>query len=163
MSSAVTLACALAVAVGVAGTVVPVLPGALLVGAAVGTWAVFARTTAGWFVLAAVALVLLTGQVLKVLTAGRTMTASGVPRRSLAVAGLGGLGGFFALPVLGLPVGFVLGLLGAERLRLGAAAGAGASTVVALRAVGLAVLVEVTAALLAAGIWLAAVLGGAGG
>src|SRR5680860_319365 len=75
----ITLVCGLAIAVGVVGTVLPVIPGALLIGGAVAVWALIVQTTAGWLVLGAVVLLLGAGQVLKYLTAGRTMTSSGVP------------------------------------------------------------------------------------
>jgi len=159
----ITLVCGVVIALGVVGTVLPVLPGALLIGGAVGVWAIVAQTAAAWWVLAAVVLLLVAGQVLKYLTAGRTMTTSGVPRRSLVVAGLLGIVGFFVLPVLGLPVGFVGGLYVAERARLGPGPGSRQSTVVALKAVGIAVLVELTSALLAGATWLVAVVNGAAG
>jgi uncharacterized protein YqgC (DUF456 family) len=159
----ITLVCGLAIALGVVGTVLPVLPGPLLIGGAVAIWAVVAQTAAAWWVLAAVVLLLAAGQVLKYLTAGRSMTASGVPRRSLVVAGLLGIVGFFVLPVVGLPVGFVGGLYLAERARVGPGPGSRRSTTVALKAVGIAILVELTSALLAAGTWFVAVLNGASG
>lgn len=159
----ITLICGLAIAVGVVGTVLPVLPGVLLIGGGVALWAVVAQTAAGWWVLGAVVLLLAAGQVLKYLTAGRTMTSSGVPRRSLVIAGLLGIVGFFVVPVVGLVIGFVAGLYLAERQRLGPGPGSRRSTTVALKAVGIAVLVELTSALLAASTWLIAVRGGAGG
>jgi uncharacterized protein YqgC (DUF456 family) len=159
----VTVICGLAIAVGVIGTVLPVLPGALLIGGAVAVWALVAQTTAGWLVLGAVLVLLAVGQVLKYLTAGRTMTSSGVPRRSLIIAGLAGIVGFFVIPVVGLAIGFVGALYLAERARLGAGPGSRRSTVVALKAVGIAIAVELTSALLAAVTWLLAVLNGAGG
>ncbi len=159
----ITVLTGLAIALGVVGTILPVLPGALLIGGAVGVWAVIAQAPAAWWVLGAVTLLLAVGQVLKYLTAGRTMTTSGVPRRSLVVAGLLGIVGFFVIPLAGLPVGFVGGLYLAERARLGAGEGSRRSTAVALKAVGIAVLVELTSALLAAATWLVAVLNGVGG
>ncbi|HZI97476.1 MAG TPA: DUF456 domain-containing protein [Actinomycetales bacterium] len=159
----ITLVCGLAIAVGVVGTVLPVIPGALLIGGAVAVWALIAQTTAGWLVLGAVVLLLGAGQVLKYLTAGRTMTSSGVPRRSLIIAGLAGIAGFFLIPLVGLPIAFVGALYLAERARLGPGPGSRQSTMVALKAVGIAIAVELTSALLAAVTWLVAVLNGAGG
>jgi len=54
-------------------------------------------------------------------------------------------------------LGFVLGVYLAERFRLGADHGAWASTRHAVRAVGLSILIELSAATLAAGIWVLAV------
>ncbi len=60
--------------------------------------------------------------------------------------------GFFVIPVVGLFVGFVLGIYLAERARLGADQ-AWPSTKHALRAVGLSIVIELTAAVLAAATW----------
>jgi uncharacterized protein YqgC (DUF456 family) len=153
-----TLVCGLVILVGIVGTVVPVLPGGVLIGGAVLVWALLQQSVTGWVTLVVVLVLLAAGQVIKYYTAGRHVTASGVPRRSLVVAGLAGIAGFFLIPVLGLVAGFVGGLYLAERLRLGTGTAARRSTAAALRAVGLAVLVELAAALLAAAAWLAAVL-----
>ena len=60
-----------------------------------------------------------------------------------------GVVGFFVVPVVGLFVGFVLGVYLAERRRVGGAA-AWPSTKEALRAVGLSILIELAAGVLAA-------------
>lgn len=146
------------IAVGIVGTVVPVLPGPLLIASAVALWAFVAQSVVGWVTLAVVLGFLATGQVVKYLTAGRHMTASGVPRRSLVIAGLAAIPGFFIVPVVGLVLFFVAALYLAERARLGRGPGARRSTVRALQAVGLAILVELLASLLAAATWLVAVL-----
>lgn len=152
-----TLVCGLVILVGVVGTVVPVLPGGVLIAGAVLVWAAVVQTTAAWLTLAVVVVLLAAGQVVKYLTAGRHMIASGVPRRSLVLAGLAGIVGFFAIPLVGLVIFFVGALYLAERARVGPGP-ARRSTVVALKAVGLAILVELSAALLAAGTWLIVVL-----
>ncbi len=74
------------------------------------------------------------------------------------VGALLGIVGFFVVPVVGLVLGFVLGVYGAEVQRLGSHRSAWASTKVALRAVGLSLAIEMFGALIAAGAWLAAVL-----
>ncbi len=158
----ITLIAGIAIAVGVVGTLVPVIPGALLIGVAVAVWAVVVQTGPAFAVLAAVVLLLLAGAVGKYLTAGRTMVTSGVPRRSLVLAGVLGIVGFFAIPVVGLVIGFVGGLYLAERRRLGPGPGSWQSTRIALKAVGIGILVELSSALLAAGVWLVAVLAGVG-
>ena len=67
-----------------------------------------------------------------------------------------GVVGFFVVPVVGLFLGFVLGVYLAERRRLGAA-GAWPSTKASLRAVGLSILIELVAGVLAAGTWVVGV------
>jgi hypothetical protein len=65
--------------------------------------------------------------------------------------------GFFAVPVVGALVGFPLGVYLAERARVGSA-GAWPSTREALRAVGVSILIELAAALLATAAWVAGVV-----
>jgi hypothetical protein len=55
--------------------------------------------------------------------------------------------------VVGLPLGFVLGVYAAERLRLRTHAAAWPSTVEAMKGTGLSVLIGLTAAVVATGIW----------
>jgi uncharacterized protein YqgC (DUF456 family) len=143
---------ALAIAVGLAGVVVPVLPGSLLVGAAILLWAVERAETAAWAV-ASVALVLLvTGAVVKYLVPGRQLQRAGVPTATLAVGAVLGVVGFFVVPVVGLPLGFVLGVYVAQWHRLGRRQ-AWPATVHAVKAVGLGILIELGFAVLAAGTW----------
>lgn len=145
----------LLVAVGVVGIVLPVLPGTVLVWSGVLGWAVTSGTAAGWSVLGAVTVLLAIGAVAKYALPGRRLTAAGVPRSTLVTGGLLGVVGFFVVPVVGLPLGFVLGVHAAEVRRVGPAAARG-STRAALGAAGLSFLLELTAGLLAAGIWLVA-------
>lgn len=142
--------------VGLVGVVVPGLPGIALCWGGVLWWALVERTTLAWIVLAAASAVLALCLVLKWLLPGRTMRNSGVPWRSLLLAGVVAVAGFFLIPVVGLLVGFVLGLYLAERHRLGDHRQGWASTRTALRAIGLALLLELLGALLIAGTWAAA-------
>ena len=49
----VTILCGLAIVVGVAGTVIPVLPGSILIGGSLLAWAIWGGAgTAGWVVFA---------------------------------------------------------------------------------------------------------------
>ena len=136
----------------------PVFPGLLLSWGAVLVWALVERTAVAWGVLAVASLLLVTSQVVKYLVPGRRLRSAGVPWGSLAAGGVLAVVGFFVIPVVGVVVGFVGGIYGAERLRLRTHAAAWPSTVQALRAVGLSVLIELAAGLLIATAWLAAVL-----
>jgi uncharacterized protein YqgC (DUF456 family) len=142
-----------AVLVGLAGIVVPVLPGTLLILAAVAVWASEAGTGPAWLVCALVTALLVLGAVVKYAVPGRRLRLDGVPRRTLLAGVLLGGVGFFVVPVIGLLLGFVLGVYLAETQRLGRA-GAWSSTLSALRAVGVSVLIELAAGLLAALTWL---------
>ena len=142
--------------VGVVGTVLPVLPGDILVGAAVLVWALVERTPVAWIALAVVLVVLVAGHVLTWLVPGRRMQAAGVPTVVLMLGGVVGIIGFFVVPVVGLPLGFILGVFVAELLRVRTPAIAWASTKEAMKGTGLAVLIGFTAAVLATAIWAAA-------
>lgn len=142
----------LLVLLGVVGVLVPVLPGGLLIGLTLLGWAVAVGTGQAWTTAVVGCAVLLVGAVVKYAVPGRRLQRQGVPNRTiLAGAGLGVVG-FFVVPVLGLPLGFVAGIYLAELQRLGRER-AWPATTAALRAVGLAVLIELTAALLAAGVF----------
>jgi hypothetical protein len=68
-----------------------------------------------------------------------------------------GVVGFFVIPVIGLVVGFVLGVYLAELRRVGVNQ-AWPATVHALKAVGLSILIELLATLCAAAAWVAGVV-----
>jgi uncharacterized protein len=148
----------LAIAVGIVGVVVPVLPGALLAWGAIALWAIATGSATAWAVLAAATLLIGGAQVVKYLVPGRRLRDAGVPRQSilagLLVAGVG----FFVIPVVGFFIGFPIGVYVEERRRLTGHASAWRSTRHALRAIGLSIAIELTSAVLAAGVWLAAVL-----
>lgn len=148
----------LAILAGIVGIVVPVLPGALVVLGAILVWAIAVSSTTGWAVLAAAAVLVGAAQIVKYLVPGRRMRDAGVPNRAIFAGTVVAVAGFFVIPVVGLFLGFPAGVYLAERHRLGAHPRAWESTRHALKALGLAVLIELTAALLAAGIWLTAVL-----
>jgi hypothetical protein len=158
MSDAGLVVVALAIAAGIVGVVVPVLPGALLAWGAIAVWALAVGSRTGWAVLAVATLVIGGAQLVKLLVPGRRLRAAGVPRRSiLAGMVLAGVG-FFVIPVVGFFIGFPLGVYLEERRRLGPHAPAWHSTQAALRAMGLSILIELAATVLAASAWLAAVL-----
>src|SRR4051794_19393914 len=149
---------ALAIAAGIVGVVVPVLPGAVLAWAAIVVWALAVGSATGWAVLAAATLLIGGAQVLKLLVPGRRLRNAGVPRRSILTGLVVGGVGFFLIPVVGFFIGFPLGVYLEERRRLARHASAWESTRQALRAIGLSMLIELSATVLAAGAWLAAVL-----
>jgi uncharacterized protein YqgC (DUF456 family) len=146
------------VAVGLIGIVVPVLPGLLLVWAGVAVWSTERQDATGWVALAVVTALALVGTALKYLLPGRRMRTEGVPTATMLVGGALGLVGFFVVPVVGLFLGFVLGVYLAERARLGPHQAAWASTVVALKAAGWSMLIELLTGLLMAGTWVIALV-----
>src|SRR4249920_2921461 len=143
------IAIGLAIFAGLVGVVVPVLPGLVLSWGAVLVWALAERTPAAWAVLTVSSLLLLASQVLKYVVPGRRMRQAGVPWHTMAAGGV--------LGIVGLVIGFVLGVYLAERTRLRSHREAWQSTVQALKAVGVSILIELGAGLLIAAAWLGAV------
>jgi uncharacterized protein len=144
--------------VGLIGVVVPVLPGLWLSWLAVLIWSLFESSLIGWVVLVAATVLLALSQVVKFLIPGRRMRVAGVSWTSTAIGSVLGVVGFFAIPVIGLFIGFPLGVYLAERVRLGSHSQAWTSTVHALKAMGLSILIELGAGLLMAAAWLAGVV-----
>jgi uncharacterized protein YqgC (DUF456 family) len=153
-SLAVLLA-AVMIVIGVLGVVIPILPGLLLCWGGVLVWAILGEGGwTKWVVLAFATIIAGSGVALKYLWPGRNMKRSGVPNRTLIVGGLLAIVGFFVIPLLGLFIGFIGGVYLSERMRLGTSQLAWPSTRSALKAAGLAMLIELATALLVTGTWL---------
>ncbi len=150
----------LAILIGLVGIVIPVLPGSILIALAVLVWAAVTGTMQAWLVFAGCVLLLAAGATITWLITARHTRAAGVPGRSLMLAGLAGIVGFFVIPVFGLLIFFPLGLFLAEYVRLREPRSAWASALVGLKATGLGMLSELGLALASAGVWLVAVLNG---
>jgi hypothetical protein len=148
---------AMAIAVGLVGVLVPVLPGSLLVGAAILLWAIEHGGQGAWAVFGVALALLVAGSVVKYLVPGRRLQRVGVPSGTLLVGGVVGVIGFFVVPVVGLPLGFVLGIYLMEWRRLGHQA-AWPATLHALKAVGLGIVIELAAGLLATVTWVVGVV-----
>jgi uncharacterized protein YqgC (DUF456 family) len=144
---------ALAIAIGLAGILFPLLPGTLLIWAAIAVWAYLEHTTVSWVVLGVATAVLGAGILIKYLWPARRMRAADVSGRTLAAGAVLGVIGFFVIPVAGLLVGFVLGVYLAELVQRRDQRRAWVSTVHAVKGVALSVGVELSAALLATAAW----------
>lgn len=145
---AADLVAGLVILLGLIGIVLPVMPGVLLIAVALVGWAAYVGGTVAWTVAAVGVVALGAGALVKYLVAGRHMRSRGVPNRTLVLGGLLGIVGFFVVPVVGLPVGFVLGIYLAELQRVGREE-AWPATKHALTAVGLALLIELAAGFVA--------------
>ena len=117
--SGLEYAVALAIAIGVVGVIVPLLPGSLLVLGAILVWAWDIGSPTGWAVLAVATLVIALGSVVKYVVPGRRLKDNGIPNSTLFLGGALGVVGFFVIPVVGLLIGFVLGVYLAELRRVG--------------------------------------------
>jgi len=144
---------ALAIAVGIIGIVVPLLPGTLLVFAAIAVWAVVENNITGWVTLGVVTALLGVATLIKYTWPVKRMRAADVRTLSLAAGGVLGIIGFFVIPVIGLLIGFVVGVYVAELGTRGDQRLAWTSTKHAVKGVALSMGVELAGALLATVAW----------
>lgn len=149
---------AVAIAVGLVGVLVPLLPGTLLVYAAIAVWAFVEQNTVGWVVLGVVTAILAATMAIKYLWPVKRMRAADVSPATLAAGAVAGVIGFFVIPVLGLLVGFVLGVYLAELAHRRDQRRAWASTVHAVKGAALSVGVELAGGMLATAAWVIGVV-----
>ncbi len=149
-----TIVIALVMAVGVIGTVVPFLPGVLLV------W--FAAVVYGFLVgfspIGIVVLVVLTALVAvsvikSVVVPKRAAEGHDVSRWSQLVAVVGAVIGFFVIPVVGIIVGALVGLYLAEYAHHRDGVEAWGSTIAVAKGFGVSALIDIAIAMLMASIW----------
>lgn len=153
MSTAGIVLVALAIAVGLAGIILPILPGGLLVIGAIGVWAFVEGTVVSWVTFGIAAALFAAAMVIKYTWPVKRMRQADVRTSVLVIGALAGFVGFFVIPVIGLLIGFVAGVFAAELAIRRDLTRAWASTVHALKGVALSVGVELTGALLATVAW----------
>lgn len=134
------------------------LPGPFLVAGAVAIWGGVTGGTVGWgLAILAVGLVALaTGA--KYLIPAKWMREGGVPGWVLAIGGLAGIVGFFVIPIVGLLVGFIGGVFVAELVRLKSVGQAWPTTLTAMKAAGLSMLIDLASVLLVTAAWVGVLL-----
>ncbi|AIY02471.1 hypothetical protein ART_2872 [Arthrobacter sp. PAMC 25486] len=148
-----TIVCGLAIMVGAVGIIVPVLPGSILIGISLLVWALTTGSTLGWVVFGVGIVFVAAGMASSAVLTGRAMKKQSIPGRSVVIGLLLGIVGFFVIPVVGLLVGFALGLFLSELARQKDARAAVSSSMAAIKATGLGILAEFGFASLAAGTW----------
>ena len=145
---------ALVMLVGIVGVVVPVLPGLVLVWGAGLVWVWLDGGGPGRIAVGVLlTLLLVVGTVVKYALPARSASGAGAPRTTLLLGVAGAVVGLFVIPVVGVVVGGVGAVFVAELVRLQDARTAWRSTWAVLRAVGIGILVELTAAVLMLGTW----------
>jgi len=142
---------------GLAGIIVPILPGTILIGAAIIGWAAFTSGEAAWMAAGIAVALLVVGALVKYAVPHRRLRDVGVPTSTIVIGGILGVVGFFAIPVFGLFVGFIGGIWLAEARRHGVS-NAWPSTKSAIGAVGLSILIELAFGLLATAVFLVGVV-----
>jgi len=135
--------------VGLVGIVFPVLPGSILVGGGALVWAIWGASSWGWVAFGVAVVLLLIGGLSSWLLTGRSLQQRQVPKWPITVGLLLGVVGMFLLPGLGLPIGFVVGLLVAEWYRVRDLRQAAVTSWETVKALGLGILIELGCAMLA--------------
>ena len=111
MSPAGELIIGVCMAIGLIGTVIPILPGLLLMWAAGLSWVILdGGGLARWSLFAVMTVLVIAGHVMGIKIPVQRVTTAQPSRGTLIVASVLGLIGFFVIPVLGLPIGFISGI-----------------------------------------------------
>lgn len=152
-----TIVCGPVILLGIIGTIVPVLPGSLLIVAALLGWALVLANTLGWVVFGIGAALSCTGMLAATVLTGRRLKRRNIPIRSILAGIIVGIIGIFVIPGVGLFLGFALGLLLSELARQRDLPAAAASSLAALKATGIGILTEFGCAALAGSLWVAGV------
>ena len=154
----ITVIAALAIAVGLTGIVIPVLPGSILIIAALLGWALGLQSAPAWWAFGVGSVLALAGLLSSAVLTGRRLKQRQVPNTSVLAGVVVGVAGMFVIPVVGLIVGFAVGLLLSEYFRRRSLPAAWSASYAALKAMGLGILVELGLAFAAGtvfvgGIW----------
>lgn len=148
-----TVICGLLIAVGIAGVVVPILPGSVLIIGSMLGWALVVSSVPGWVAFGTGSALALAGLLAGTILTGRKLRERRIPARSVTIGLVLGVVGMFVIPVVGLFVGFAAGLFLSEYARQRDAKSAFSSSLEALKATGLGILVELLLACLAGSTW----------
>ena len=153
-SSVVVALVAVAMAVGIAGTVVPLVPGLGLVAAAALAYGIVEGFGGvGVVAFAVIVALFVAGTAAGIVLPKRAAGGAGASRTSLLVGAVGAVIGFFAVPIVGLPLGGAVGVFVGELARSGDRSVAWRSTKATLKGFGVATLVQLGAGLAMAVVW----------
>lgn len=145
---------AVLILVGLVGTVIPILPGLVVIWVAIVGWAWLAGGgLLRWSVVAVCSVLMVVGYVLGAVLPERHLAAAEPSGWVLLGGTVGMVIGFLALPVVGLVVGAALGIFSAELLRARDLRRAWQLTMATLRGFGIAALVQFAIGLAMAVLW----------
>jgi uncharacterized protein len=136
-----------------AGVVYPVVPGSPIAIVTLLAWAWVVGGWAAWVAAVIGALLCVVGWSASAVLTGRKLKELEVPGWSIMVAALAGLVGMFLIPVVGIFVGFAVGLLVSEAVRHRDVGRAVHYSLQTLKAMGAGVLVEFALLCAAASVW----------
>ncbi len=157
MSTAGEVLVGVVILVGLAGIVLPILPGLALIVGAVLIWALVEATAIAWVVFAICFGLGAAATVIKYLIPGRKLKESGVALSTMLMALVGAVIGFFVIPVVGAPIGFMAGIYLVQWNRMGRGE-AWPATLRTAGAIALSIGIELAGGLLILGVWLVAAI-----
>jgi uncharacterized protein YqgC (DUF456 family) len=145
---------AIVMVIGVAGTVLPILPGLWVIWAAAVAYGIFADFGAGgWIAMAVITVLAAVGTASALYLPQRTAASVGVPWWGQLIALGFAVAGFFVVPVVGAPLGFVVGILVTTIAREHHISGALEATWATLKAMLLASGVQFAVGLMMMAVW----------
>jgi uncharacterized protein len=144
--------------VAAVGVVYPVVPGSPIAIVTLLVWAWVVGGWAAWVAALVGASLCVVGWSASAVLTGRKLKELEVPKWSILVAALAGLAGMFLIPVVGIFVGFAVGLLVSEAVRHRDVGEALHYSLQTLKAMGAGVLVEFGLLCAAASVWSAGVV-----
>lgn len=148
-----TVIAGILLAVAALGTIIPVLPGSLLTIGTLLAWGWTIGSAASWWAAGIGMAIALVGWSASTVLTGRNLKQQMIPRGSIVLAIALGIVGMFVIPVLGLFLGFGIGLLAGEFVRRKDLPEALRASGSALKAMGVGILVEFGCAALASSVW----------
>jgi uncharacterized protein YqgC (DUF456 family) len=149
-------AIAVLMALGLAGIILPLLPGLPIIwGAALLYGFMTGFDSLGWTAMAVITLLAVIGIAASLILPERAGAASGASRSTRLFAGVTGIVGFFVIPVIGFPIGACLGVLLAQYRQTADPGEAMRSTVAVLKGFGAGLIAELAAGLAMVLVWVA--------
>ncbi|MCS4483919.1 DUF456 domain-containing protein [Gleimia sp. 6138-11-ORH1] len=144
---------ALLLAFGLTGALVQIWPSTPFILTGILIWALYLGGYTAWTFFTLSTILLLLAQILKILIPGKQLKKAGIPTSTLLLGGAGAILGFFIIPIIGLPAGFILGIGLAEYQRLKNPQEAKKSLLKTLKATGISVLIEFSISFLIVTSW----------
>jgi hypothetical protein len=146
---------AIVMVVGLAGTVLPILPGVWLIWAASIVYGlVDGFGFGGWVAMALITIGALAGTGAGIYLPQRRATAVGVPWWGQLLATVLAVIGLFVVPIVGAPLGFVVGIFLTSLVHTNALSAARSSTAATLRSIVLASVVQFAAGVAMVLVWI---------
>jgi uncharacterized protein YqgC (DUF456 family) len=134
---------AIAMVVGLVGTVVPVVPGLVLIAGAAAVYGIVEGFgTVGWVAMSLIAALGLLGVAAGIALPRRAASGADAGSASMLLGVVGAVAGAFVIPVVGMPIGGALGIYLGERLRSVSHQQAWRATLATVKGFGLAALAQ---------------------